>query len=165
MIQLPFDLSIDVSSLFAGITLTVVAGWLAALLALRKDERAVQVEQVTKERTKWRDNMRKTTEEIAQLYFDNKAQPVPGKVAALRARLVTSINPKDDANDQQILTHFDEIFAGTKTDLDVFTKRIGLLLKHDWERVKWECSPIYIKCLTRWSKKQRTWRGEDYRKI
>lgn len=165
MTDLPFGFNIDVSSLLAGMTFTVVAGWLASLLSLRKDERAVQLEQVTKERAKWRDNMRKTIEEIAQLYFDNKGQAVPGKVAALRARLVTSINPKDDADDQQILTHFDEIFAGSKTDLDVLTKRVALLLKHDWERVKWECSPIYVKLATRWSKKQRMWRSSNYRNI
>lgn len=142
MIDLPFGLSVDVSSVLAGVTLTVVAGWIAAFFALRKDERSVQLEQITRERTKWRDNMRRTAEEIAQLYFENRAAATPGRVAALRARLVTSINPKDDAHDQQILTHYDEIFSGAKTDLDVLTKRMALLLKHDWERVKWECSPI-----------------------
>jgi hypothetical protein len=165
MIALPFGLNVDLSSLLAGVTFTVIAGWIASFFALRKDERAVQLEQITKERTKWRDNMRKTTEEIAQLYFDNKVTAAPGKVALLRARLVTSINAKDDPNDQLILTHYDEIFAGAKTDLDVLTKRIALLLKHDWERVKWECSPIYVKVFTRFTKRQRAWRGPHYRAI
>lgn len=165
MIALPFGLSVDLSSLLAGVTFTVIAGWIASFFALRKDERAVQLEQITKERTKWRDNMRKTSEEIAQLYFENKATAVPGKVAALRARLVTSINPKDDPNDQLILTHYDEIFSGAKADLDVLTKRIALLLKHDWERVKWDCTPIYVKLFTRYSKKQRAWRKADFRAI
>lgn len=171
MIALPFGLSLDFSSLLAGITFTVVAGWLASFFALRKDERAVQLEQITKERTKWRDNMRKTIEEIALLYFDNKTQPVPGKVAALRARLVTSINPKDDTHDRQILTHFDELFSGVKADMDVFTKRIALLLKHDWERVKWECQPIYSKGINYlffflpWSRKHRQWRAPGYRDL
>ncbi len=87
MIQLPFfGLSFDALSVLSGVTLTVVAGWVASLLALRRDERAVQMEQVTKERTKWRDNMRRATEEIALTYFENKTQPVPGKVAALVRR-------------------------------------------------------------------------------
>lgn len=165
MISLPFNLNVDVSSLLAGVTLTVIAGWIASFLALRKDERSVQLEQITKERTKWRDNMRKTTEEIAQLYFDNKVTAAPGKVASLRARLATSINPKDDPSDQLILTHYDEIFAGTKADLDVLTERIALLLKHDWERVKWECSPIYFKAFTRLTKRQRAWRDPSYRVV
>lgn len=165
MITLPFNLSVNLPSLLAGVTLTVVAGWIASFLALRKDERAVQLDQITKERTKWRDSMRKITEEIVQTYFENQNQPVPGKVATLRARLVTSVNPKDDKHDQQILTHFDEIFAGSKTDVNVFTTRIALLLKHDWERVKWECTPIYLKVFTRFSSKQRKWRDSTYRGI
>lgn len=165
MITFPFDLTLDVSSLLAGISLAAVTGWIASLFALRKDERAVYVDQVTKERAKWRDNMRKVTEEISQAFHDNKATAVPGKVAALRGRLVTSINPKDDKHDDQILAHFDELFAGRESDLDVFTKRIALLLKHDWERVKWDCMPIYEKVCNRFSKKQREWRNAEYRKI
>lgn len=165
MITLPFGLTIDLTSLLAGITLTAIAGWLASFLALRKDERAVQMDQITRERTKWRDSMRKVTEEIAQAYFENRNQLVPGKVAALRARLVTSINPKDDKFDQEILTHFDELFSGSKIDLNVFTTRIALLLKHDWERVKWECTPIYVKLFTRYTEKQRKWRNPAYREI
>ena len=164
MAQLPFfGLNFDVLSVLSGVTLTVVAGWVASLLALRKDERAVQMEQVTKERTKWRDTMRKTTEEIALTYFEDKTQPVLGKVAALRARLATSINPKDKCHDQPILTHFDDLFSGSKSDLDVFTRRIALLLKHDWERVKWECSPIYAKPVTYFT--NRKWRAPDYRNL
>lgn len=165
MISLPYGLSIDLSSLLAGITLTAIAGWLASFLALRKDERAVQLDQITRERTKWRNSIRKATEDIAQAYHDNKSRPIPARIAVLRAKLVTSINPKDDKDDDLILSHFDELFADSRCDIDLFTKRIGLLLKHDWERVKWECTPIYIKVFTRYSAKQRKWRKLTYREI
>jgi len=136
----------DLTSLLAGISFTAIAGWLGSFFALRKDERAVQVDQITKERTKWRDNMRKLTEDIVlAYYFEHNVTPVPRQISVLRARLTTSINLKDDEHDKAILAHFDDLFAAKSTDIDTFTKRIALLLKHDWERVKWDCTPIYVK--------------------
>jgi hypothetical protein len=43
--------------------------------------------------------------------------------------------------------------------------RIALLLKHDWERVKWECTPLYVKPFKYFTKKQREWRQRNYREI
>ncbi len=164
MISLPM-LTIDLPSLLAGISLTAIGGWIASFIALRKDERAVQLEQVTKERAKWRDNMRKLCEEIAALHVENKVSPVAAKVASLRARLATSINPKDEIDDEPILAHYDRLFSGEADDLKLFTRRIALLLKHDWERVKWECTPLYVKPFKRFTKKQREWRQRNYREI
>lgn len=154
---------IDWSSLLAGFSLAAAGGWLASLLALRKDERSVQLEQVTKERAKWRENMRTLAENIASTWVENSSSPSPAKVAALRARLNTSINPKDTTHDDVILAHFDELFSGTSTDLTLFVRRIALLLKHDWERVKWECTPLYLKPFQRFSGRQRAWRSSNYR--
>lgn len=156
---------IDLTSLLAGVSLTSIVGWIASFIAFRKDERAVQLEQVTKERTKWRDNMRMLCEEIAITHVENKNSAVPSKVAGLRARLATSINPKDEIHDGAILAHFDRLFSGESDDLKVFAHRIALLLKHDWERVKWECTPLYIKPFKRFSKKQREWNQENYREV
>lgn len=157
------NFDIDLTSLLAGISLTAIAGWIASFIAFRKDERAVQFEQVTKERTKWRDNMRMLCEEIAMAHFENRASAIPAKVASLRARLATSINPKDIIHDGEILAHYDRLFSGESDDLKVFTHRIALLLKHDWERVKWECTPLYIKPFKYFTKKQRELRQENYR--
>ena len=49
--------------------------------------------------------MRKATEDMALVYFENKKEAAPGKVAALRARFATSMNLKDDKEDEQILIH------------------------------------------------------------
>lgn len=159
------QIDIDIISLLAGVSITAIGGWITSFIALRKDERAVQFEQVTKERTKWRDNMRKLCQEIACPQVENKAKPIPAQVASLRARLATSINPKDIANDGAILDHYDNLFSGESDDLKVFTHRIAILLKHDWERVKWECTPLYVKPFKRYSKKQREWRKDTYRAI
>ena len=108
------SLDIDLPSLLTGISLTAIGDWIASFITLRKDERAVQLEQVTKERTKWRDNMRKLCEEIAAAHVENKGNPVPARVASLRARLATSMNPKDKTDDGKILEHYDRLLHQTR---------------------------------------------------
>lgn len=157
-------MNIDFTSLLAGISITALTGWLGSFFALRKDERSVQIEQVTRERTTWRGSIRKLTEEIVTTYIAQIEKKTPDKVAASRCKLATALNPKDD-HDNEILSHFDELFAGNASNIDVFTRRIALLLKHDWERVKWDCTPIYIKPFIWCCSKQREWRNKDYRKV
>ena len=158
-------MDIDWTSLLAGVSLTAVGGWLASVLALRKDERAVQIDQVTKERAKWRDNIRKLAEEIAVAHVDRDSGVGSGKIAGLRARLATSINPKDKVHDAEVLAHFDRLFEEVATDRHVFERRLALLLKHDWERVKWECTPLYLKPFRRWRSRYSAWRTPTYRDI
>ena len=160
-----FTLPESVSSILSGLSIAVVGGWVASFIGFRKDERSVQLNQITEERKKWRDNMRKLSAEISALYIENKTTPSPREVAALRATLATSINPKDLKNDGAILSHYDRLFSAESDDLSVFNHRIALLLKHDWERVKWECMPLYLKPFFRFTQKQRAWRSESYREI
>jgi len=68
---------IDLTSLLAGVSFTAVGGWIASFIAFRKDERAIQLEQVTTERTKWRGKMRKLCVEIAIAHVENKAIEIP----------------------------------------------------------------------------------------
>ena len=157
-------MNIDITSLLAGISLTSITGWLASFFALRKDEKTVHIEQITKERSKWRDNMRKLTDEICVHFSTNHEQFSPEKTSSLRARLATSLNPKC-AQDNKILQQFEKLSAKNKDDIIIFEKQMSLLLKHDWERVKWECTAIYIKPFVRFTKKQRLWRSSDYREI
>lgn len=160
-----FQLPESVSTILSGLSIAVLGGWVASLIAFRKDERSVQLNQITEERKKWRESMRKLSAEISALYIENKATPSPSKVASLRATLATSMNPKDVENDGAILSHYDRLFFANSDDLSMFNHRIALLLKHDWERVKWECMPLYLKPLFRFTKKQRAWRSKNYREI
>ena len=155
---------IDITSLLAGVSLTVVTGWIASFFALRKDERSIHIEQITKERTKWRENVRSLTVEICSLY-SNAAQPLLSKeIAAARSKLSTFLNPKCD-KDSQIIDQFDNLSPNDKDKLHKFEKQMALLLKHDWERAKWECTPIYIKPFIRFTKKQLAWRKDNYREL
>lgn len=156
-------MQIDWNSALSWLSAAIAGGWFSSWLALRKDERAVQVEQITKERAKWRDSMRELTADVAIAWESRHTAPTPAGVSALRAKLAASINPKNDKHDEQILQHFDDLFSGKSSDLNLFTRRIALLLKHDWERVKWECEPLYLKPFFRFTKKQRAWRNSNYR--
>ncbi|WP_413283911.1 hypothetical protein [Vibrio sp. MA40-2] len=73
---------------------------------------------------------------------NEKTIPDPAKLASLRAKLATSLNPKCN-EDKKVLSAFDELKHNSETK--VFSIHMALLLKHDWERVKWECMPIYLK--------------------
>ena len=156
-------MTIDIASLLAGVSFTAIAGWIGMAISLRKDERVIQIDQVTKARAAWRENMRALTSDIVSEYYDKEKSAK--NVAVLRAKLVTTINGKYDRHDKEIIAHFDRLFTGASKDIEIFVDRVALLLKHDWERVKWESAPVYTKMFTRWSCKQKMWRKDDYREV
>jgi hypothetical protein len=154
-------MEIDLASLFAGVSVTAVAGWLGSFFAFRKDERAVFIKQITEERTKWRYEMRKLTQDIVEIYSIQNIIPPREKTQSLRAKLETSTNPKC-VYDKKILEIFDSL--ADKDDCLEFTSIMSLLLKHDWERVKWECLPFYEKIYSYvFKRKNIDWKQSDYR--
>ncbi|MBB1601439.1 hypothetical protein [Variovorax sp. UMC13] len=139
-----------------------LAGVAVGFLAFRKSERTVQVAAVSAERTSWRHELRALAAEIAGFQLFPAQASMPGRIWQLRARLATLLNPKDPL-DVEILEHFDRLFFDGAQDMDLFTERIALLLKHDWERVKADSLPLH---LALWRAVWRTppaWKNEDYR--
>lgn len=146
----------------------IIGGLLTAYIAWRNAERSIEIKQITEERAKWREKIRSLVEEIVVLYCQSNRSPKA--IATYRCRLVTSLNPKD-RHDKEIVDHFDSLFFNEHDDNDTsikrFTRRISLLLKHDWERVKWDC-------LSWFKKKEITlyipeseleWKKDNYRDI
>lgn len=157
-------MDIDFTSLITGAGFTAVAGWLASFLALRKSEKSIQITQITQitqERTKWRSATRELVQNIV-IAFSGEQEPSNEQKSKYRAALATSLNPKSN-HDNQILTEYDNLTHGGDTAR--FTLAIALLLKHDWERVKWECLPIYKKPFNYMVKENRAWRKDDYRSL
>lgn len=155
-------MNIDFTSLVTGAGFTVVVGWLASFIALRKDERSIQITQITEERTKWRSSIRDLTQSIVSSFSETQAPSNESK-SRNRAALVTSLNPKCK-HDKQILIEYDKLEHNG--DLKRFTHAIALLLKHDWERVKWEATPIYLKPLYYcFISKSRKWKKDEYRRF
>lgn len=118
----------------SGIGAALVTGW----FSVRNSDKAVRVENITKERMKWRDEIRRIAEEIAEV----KSSPDAAMYSKLRIELVTRLNPTDKY-DKEILECFDSYCndAENSENLIALGNRIALLLKHDWERAKWEASP------------------------
>jgi hypothetical protein len=64
------------------------------------------------------------------------------KLNALRASFSLLVNPHDNM-DQEILQLID---ASNASRAHEFTQRVALLLKHDWERAKYEASLLWGLC-------------------
>jgi|LULL01.1.fsa_nt_gb hypothetical protein len=45
---------IELSWAFLGSVITVIVGWVISFFKIRKDERIIQIENITKERKEWR---------------------------------------------------------------------------------------------------------------
>ena len=111
-----------------------VGACIGAAALLRTNTRNIKVENVTKERAKWRDKVRKQSLAIRQAAILGDA----GALADHQLIFKLILNPLDK-EDRAILSLIQEL--GLKADerkLTEFGDRIALLLKHDWQRAKWE---------------------------
>lgn len=117
---------------------SVVAGIVAGLVSLRTNSRNIKVANVTKERAKWRDKVRDRALEIHMAVSEGK------DLANLHSQMALILNPLD-REDRAILRVIETLPAQDSCGamLKEFTERISLLLKHDWERAKWESSSIF----------------------
>jgi hypothetical protein len=112
----------------------LLAGLVSALVTLRVSERRIVIENVTQERTKWREKIREIALKVHKSFSASEKEAME----ILHTELTTSLNPEDD-EDQDILRCLKDLIADSDSDrIGEFKHRIALLLKHDWERAKWE---------------------------
>jgi len=115
---------------------TVVSALVAGLFAERSSKRAIQIENITKERAKWRDKIRELTLAV------HKAATQKNRALLKEQRLNLSLNLNPiDTEDTAILTAIDKMTLSEQLDekmLQEFSDRVALLLKHDWDRAKVE---------------------------
>lgn len=116
----------------------VVAALVAGLVSLRISERQIAIENITKERTRWREKIRELGLEVHKCRVANDGQ----RLAELRLEMAMSLNPVD-SEDQAILPLVQQASDGVHDQSEEFERRIALLLKHDWERAKWEAKPVW----------------------
>lgn len=139
-----------------------LVAWITTLFTIRKDEKNVYIKQITEERTKWRTEIRTITQKIVAS-LSHKTMSIREK-HILRAELALRLSPFDE-QDKKILATYDSL-DGSKIKLDEFTQIISLLLKHDWERVKWESMPFYMKWFSYlFTPKNLIWKTYNYRDI
>jgi len=124
------------------LTLVLGSGVLSALLTSffgkLQNDKNIKIENITKERRDWRDKIRNLTKEVNEKFYDNKFE----KIKPLISDFETRLNPIDKNNEDQkiidILYLISKLESQKEEKINEFNKRIALLLKHDWERVKKE---------------------------
>lgn len=119
---------------------TFLAAIVTTSISRFNSERAIQIENITKERKNWRETIRKQAMEVQQAASETQKDCKKLEELVLAFRL--NLNPFDD-EDKAIVNVIAKLTQQEKVDelLTQFSERVALLLKHDWERVKGEAFP------------------------
>lgn len=122
---------------------SVVGGLVAGFVALRSSERKIQIENVTQERAKWREKIRLKSLEVHQAAVAGNSE----KLSELHLEFSHNLNPFHQ-QDNDILAVITALKNLDTLDINLpeFTDRVALLLKHDWERAKYEAKPWFFRC-------------------
>lgn len=101
---------------------------------LWNNSKNVKIENITKERAKWRDNVRQKALNVHKAAGSQNAV----WLQELYLEFSLILNPTD-VEDRAILTTIRQLESNpSESILTEFAERISLLLKHDWDRAKWE---------------------------
>ena len=117
----------DLSTILSSI---VISGLIAAIVSLVVNGQKISVENVTQERAKWREKIRSQS---AEAYKEIKRNDCD-ELMKIRASFALLLNPID-GEDNKILELLRQS-ENSEQNAEEFTRRISLLLKHDWERAK-----------------------------
>lgn len=155
------------TSFFGWLAAASLLTWITTIYSLRKDERSVVIENITKERKEWRINLRKWCAEVSELSVSTEWDL--RSYYRLKSELVTRLNPVDkqdydiiheyeklkpinEQDSKECLLGVRRVLKVSKTSIsnnenivEVLQKKVGCLLKDDWEMVKYECAPFYKK--------------------
>jgi len=113
-----------------------ISALVSGFVARRNSERAIQIENITKERAKWRDKIR----ELALAVHKAARERNASSLGELRLSLSLNLNPTDP-EDAGILRVIGTLMKAEQPDeksSQEFADRVALLLKHDGDRDKCE---------------------------
>ena len=116
----------------------VVAAFVSGVVSFVVAERRIAMENVTQERAKWRKNVRRLSNEILNA-APGRSPTGPGGLQRMHWELGLFLNPHDP-EDVALLRVIQHVGSETQDSTEVFWQRVRLLLKHDWERAKYEAS-------------------------
>jgi hypothetical protein len=128
----------DFTSLLSGATIgTILGAAVTAFATLRVAARQIRIDNVTKERTKWRSRLRKLATRLSDAVEHGNLPSIRRITHDIQLRL----NPCDP-KDQEIVEVLRKLSAAASEEqaalLEEVIARLALLLKHDWERAKVE---------------------------
>lgn len=122
----------------------VIAAIVSAAFSVLTSERSIAAENVIRERKAWRDRIRELSIQIFQAIQSADVEENQNSRLVLRAKFGLLVNPHERM-DQEILNL---VVSDTTHQAEEFIQRVELLLKHDWERAKYEAS------LLRWLRRR-----------
>lgn len=132
------------------LTSTVLAAIVAAIVAAWTAQRKISIENITQDRRAWREKVREKSLSV----HDSMVSRDQESLDKLRAEFRAILNPTDD-DDKAIISCISLPDEGKEVErAEEFAKRVALLLKHDWERVKLEAGPFVMRV-----KRVRDWIG------
>ena len=121
------------------LALTFIAGLVAAYITFWNAERKIAIDNITKERAKWRDKIRKNALEIHKGIIS--ADKV--KLSELKNEFRLLLNPVDDKDINILSLICIKENEDKEQQADDFSLSVSHLLKHDWERAKLESKPLF----------------------
>jgi hypothetical protein len=153
-----------------GTLLTIGAGIIAGIITWVIAEKRIAIENITHERAKWRGQVRKISSRINKAIILNADT---GSFNILRCEFALLINPYKDTEknpyfneDEAILKCISAAEEGKEeSHATEFTIRVSLLLKHDWDRAKFEALALWDKFYFQRCKEPRRLRYEEYLKM
>ncbi len=128
------------------LTSAVVAALVGGYVSLVDSERKIQIENVTQERAKWREQIRLNAIKVHKVAIDPDIEVRKSSLTELRMVVELLLNPHDP-EDVAILRCIEEL-ADCKEPakrLPELSRRLAFLLKHDWERAKREAKPWWCR--------------------
>ncbi|AVJ25399.1 MULTISPECIES: hypothetical protein [Pseudomonas] len=128
------------------LTSAVVAALVGGYVSLVNSERKIQIENVTQERAKWREQIRLNAIKVHKAAIDPDIEVRKSSLTELRMVVELLLNPHDP-EDVAILRCIEEL-ADCKEPakrLPELSRRLAFLLKHDWERAKREAKPWWCR--------------------
>lgn len=123
------------------LTSTVIAAIVAAAVAFWTAQRKISIENITQDRRAWREKIRNNALSVHNALISQDEISLNKH----RAEFAALLNPSDK-DDKDIIDCIKLPVEGKENEsADEFSERIALLLKHDWERVKLEAGPFFMR--------------------
>lgn len=126
------------------LTSSVVAALISAFVAIRNNQLKISIKNITRERAKWRNAVRKKALEVHNAIINKDKETLQ----KLRVEFFLILNPLDNEDNliiESIKIPESKIDEELKAQSDEFAKHIALLLKHDWERAKLEAGSTFCR--------------------
>ncbi|WP_157381689.1 hypothetical protein [Burkholderia ubonensis] len=125
------------------LTSTVIASVLSVFSTMHVTGRNALTDNVIKHRANWRDMLRTIARELTEAVGTGNVRAI----RVLRNQLALNLNPVDQ-EDQALVDVVRALERCSSTEryrmMEEVEQRIALLLKHDWERAKWEAKLFHF---------------------